>query len=64
MEDKFELHPDLQDASLEAACGLADGLHTMLDSGNPALLYHKGKAADLSYMLEYLRLNFDLVPKK
>lgn len=21
-------------------------------------------AADLSYMLEYLRLNFDLVPKK
>ena len=64
MEDKFELHPDLQDASLEKACGLADGLHTMLDNGDPALLYHKEKAADLSYMLEYLRLNFDLVPKK
>jgi len=63
-DDKFQLHPDLQDASLEKVCEMADGLHTMLDSGNPALLYHKGKAADLSYMLEYLRLNFDLVPKK
>ena len=63
-DDKFQLHPDLQDASLEKVCEMADCLHTMLDSGNPALLYHKGKAADLSYMLEYLRLNFDLVPKK
>ena len=64
MEDKFELHPDLQDASLEKACGIANGLHTMLDNGNPSVLYHKEKAADLSYMLEYLRLNFNLVPKK
>ena len=64
MEDKFKLHPDLQDASLEAACGLANNLHTMLDNGNPTILYHKEKAFDLSYMLEYLRLNFDLVPKK
>ena len=64
METKFELHTDLQDASLEAACKMADGLHTMLDNGNPAILYHKEKAADLSYMLEYLRLNFYLVPKK
>ena len=64
MENKFELHPDLQDASFEAACRLADNLHMMLDNGNPTILYHKEKAADLSYMLEYLRLNFDLVPKK
>ena len=63
MEPKFELHPDLKDASLEAACKMADGLHTMLDNGNPTILYHKEKAADLHYMLEYLRLNFDLVPK-
>ena len=64
MNTKFELHPRLKDANLEAACKMADGLHTMLDNGNPTILYHKEKAADLSYMLEYLRLNFDLVPKK
>jgi hypothetical protein len=64
MDTKFELHPDIQDASLEKACRLADDLHTILDNGNPSLLYHKDKAFSLSYMLEYLRLNFDLVPKK
>ena len=64
MENKFELHPNLYVASLEKVCKMADGLHTMLDNGNPSILYHKDKAADLSYMLEYLRLNFDLVPKK
>jgi len=62
--DKSHLHPDLHDASLEKACKMADNLHTMLDNGNPAVLYHKDKAFDLSYMLEYLRLNFDLVSKK
>ena len=55
--DKFELHPDLKDASLEKACEmaqkLADGTHLGLR-----------ERRDLHYMLEYLRLNFDLVPKK
>lgn len=64
MENKFELHPDLQDASLEKVCEKVNDLLTMLDNGNPALLYHKDKVFDLSYTLEYLRLNFDLVPKK
>jgi hypothetical protein len=62
METKTELHPDLQDASLEKACELADKL-------TRANLKFLGisvatTASDLSYMLEYLRLNFDLVPKK
>lgn len=64
MDNKFELRPDLQDASLEKVCEMANGLLTMLDNGNPAILYHKDKALDLSYVLEYLRLHFDLVPKK
>jgi hypothetical protein len=55
MEDKFKLHPDLQDASLEAACKMAD---------QQVRCHRPGTAVDLSYMLEYLRLNFDLVPKK
>jgi hypothetical protein len=54
METKFELHPDLQDASLEKACELAD---QQVRCNRP------GTAVNLSYMLEYLRLNFDLVPK-
>jgi hypothetical protein len=66
MEPKFELHPDLQDASLEKACEMADDLHTMLNNrgGTTRPAAAKQNAADLSYMLEYLRLNFDLVPKK
>jgi hypothetical protein len=55
MEIKHELHPDLQDASLEKACEMAD---------RQVRCYRPGTAVDLSYMLEYLRLNFDLVPKK
>ena len=55
METKFELHPDLKDASLEKACELANWLTNEYDSD---------LMADLSYMLEYFRLNFDLVPKK
>lgn len=62
--DNFELHPDLKDASLEKVCDLVCSLVTMLDNGNPAVLYHLKKAADLHFMLEYLRLNFDLVSKK
>lgn len=62
MERTFEFHPDLQDASLEKACEMADKL-------TRANLKFLGasvaeRAFDLSYMLEYLRLNFDLVPKK
>lgn len=55
METKFELHPDLKDASLEKACEMADWLVKEYD---PDISF------DLHYMLEYLRLNFDLVPKK
>lgn len=62
METKFELHPDLQDASLEKACKMAD----KLTRANLKFLDNSvaTTASDLSYMLEYLRLNFDLVPKK
>ena len=57
METKHELHPELHDASLEKACDLARDL-SMSTPVNPY------DVADLHYMLEYLRLNFDLVPKK
>ena len=60
--DKFQLHPDLHDASLEKACEMAERL-------TRANLKFLGtsvaeRAFNLHYMLEYLRLNFDLVPKK
>jgi hypothetical protein len=55
MDIKFELHPILKDASLEKACDLAD---MQVRCASP------GRAVDLHYMLEYLRLHFDLVPKK
>ena len=51
--NKHELHPDLQDASLEKACKMAACLAQD----------RSAKSVDLHYMLEYLRLNFDLVPK-
>ena len=62
METKHELHLDLQDASLEKVCEMADKLTraNLKFLGNSVA----NTAADLSYMLEYLRLNFDLVPKK
>ena len=52
--DKHELHPLLKDASLEKACELAD---------QQVRCHRPGTAVDLSYMLEYLRLNFVLLPK-
>jgi hypothetical protein len=59
--DKSHLHPDLYDASLEKACKMANDLtHTAHKSRTTV----ESDAADLHYMLEYLRLNFDLVPKK
>lgn len=62
-----ELHPDLQDASLEKACKMANVLvwHNDARRHPRASRLDPGQLAfDLSYMLEYLRLNFDLVPKK
>ena len=60
-DDKFQLHPGLQDASLEAVCKMANRLvkESQGSRGTVSTL-----AFDVSYMLEYLRLNFDLVPKK
>lgn len=62
METKHELHPELQDASLEKVCEMAD----KLTRANLKFLGESvaKRAFDLHYMLEYLRLNFDLVPKK
>lgn len=57
---KFELNPELNDASLEKACKLANDLAMRADMSKEAL----DKAADLHYMLEYLRLNYNLVPRK
>ena len=60
MNMKFELNPALNDASLEKACDLANALAMRADMSKEAL----DKASDLHYMLEYLRLNYNLVPRK
>jgi len=59
--NKLDLHPLLKDASLEKACELADKLTraNLKFLGNSV----ENTAADLSYMLEYLRLNFVLLPR-
>ena len=63
--DKFHLHPDLHDASLEKACKMANDLIEEIEDASNDGPSHPGVTAfNLSYMLEYLRLNFDLVPKK
>jgi hypothetical protein len=65
--DKSHLHPELHDASLEKACKMANALvwHNDARRHPQASRIDPGQTAfDLSYMLEYLRLNFDLVPKK
>lgn len=66
MEPKFERHPDLQEAFLEKACTAANSLIWDIAAGYPRGTRNNPEksATDLSYMLEYLRLNFDLVPKK
>ena len=51
-----KLHSDLKEASLEKACKMANLLIDIDLESDTAL--------HLSYMLEYLRLNFNLVPKK
>ena len=62
---EFKLHPDLKDASLDKVCDMANKLVECFDSrqiNRPPV--DKGQLAfDLSYMLEYLRLNFDITPK-
>lgn len=59
--DKFQLHPDLKDASLKKVCEMANRLvkESQGSRGTVSTL-----AFEVSYMLEYLRLNFDLMPKK
>lgn len=58
-----DVHPDLKDASLDKACELANKLVESFD-GRQSIHLDKGQLAfDLSYMLEYLRLNFDITPK-
>lgn len=67
MENKFELHPDLQDASLEKVCEMANALVWHNDARRhprDSRIDPSQTAFDLSYLLEYLRLNFTLVPKK
>jgi hypothetical protein len=51
----MELHEELKDASLEKAAEMAGWL---VDEYDPDVAF------DLSYMLEYLRLNFRLVPRE
>jgi hypothetical protein len=58
-----EIHPELKDASLDKACELANKLVESFDSRQSILLDKGQLAFDLSYMLEYLRLNFDITPK-
>ena len=61
-DDENELHPLLKDASLDKAAELANSL--VWSSGGPRSAHSQGQiAADLSFMLEYLRLNFELIPK-
>jgi len=63
--DKFQLHPDLQDASLEKACEMANSLvWDIAARGRGTRTNPEESAGNLHFMLEYLRLNFDLVPKK
>jgi len=66
--DKFQLHPDLHDASLEKVCDMAVRLVDLSEAcpagfGDDSCGTEEG-IKNLHYMLEYLRLNFDLVPKK
>ena len=66
-KDKFELHPLLKDVNLEKVCALANALVWHNDAWRHprASQLDPGQAAfDIACMLEYLRLNFDLVPKK
>ena len=61
-----DLHPLLKDASLDKAAELANSLvwHNDARRHPRASRIDPGQVAwDLSFMLEYLRLNFELIPK-
>lgn len=59
--NKFQLNPLLADMNLEGVCDLANKLveESQGSRGTVSEL-----AFDLSYALEFLRLNYDLVEKK
>jgi hypothetical protein len=65
MADKdFSLHPCLENASLETVCDMANSLVEHFDSRRSSNIDPGQVAFDLSYMLEYLRLNYVLVERK
>jgi hypothetical protein len=68
METKHELHPELKGASLEKVCEMAKCVAELRDDRGSKShwgpSFRDVHSADLHYMLEYLRMNFDLVPKK
>ena len=59
MDTKFELHDVLKDVDLEKVCDLASRLERVTGDLHPEV---KEMTEDLSFMLEYLRLHFKLVP--
>jgi hypothetical protein len=67
MNDKswsYSLHPCLEKASLDEVSNMADILVRYFDARIKPNIDPRQVAFDLSYMIEYLRLNFDLVTKK
>lgn len=62
VKEKFEISSQLKNASLEQVCDMADSLVKEI-KGRPGAV-ESVLAFDISYMLEYLRLNYDLVEKK
>ena len=60
----YELHPELKEASLDKVCEMANQLVNSFDGRIVEPIDQGQLAFDLSYMLEYLRLNFNLVPKE
>ena len=63
MLNKAEIHEILRDASLEKACDMANSLALKAFYGG-AEGEVRELSEDLHYLLEYLRLNFDLVAKR
>ena len=60
----YSLHPCLEKASLDEVSNMADILVRYFDARIKPDIDPSQVAFDLSYMIEYLRLNFDLEPKK
>lgn len=59
-----EIHPELKEASLDKVCEMANRLVNGFDGRGVKPIDQGQLAFDLSYMLEYLRLNFNIVPKE